>query len=86
MITLSSTKINVGQLKIQTFFGPNSTTGEQKVYFPEAFENTCISVIVTTRNGASTIPNYDVRAYQKDSFIMRASENNIATYVTAIGY
>ena len=85
LITTSSSKIEIGKIKIQTFFGPNTNMAKQEVCFPEPFETLCISVIVSMRNGNGDIASFDIVSYTKDKFTLRSNVNNISTFVTAMG-
>lgn len=87
LIKINSSIVKIGKIKIQTFWGPSISTEKKEVSFPEPFENACLSVIVTCRNGATgNIPSFDVTEYKFDKFYLRANIGISSTFVTAIGY
>ena len=87
LIEINSSIAKIGKIKIQTFWGPTASTEKQEVNFPEPFENACLSVIVTCRNGATgNIPSFDITDYKANKFYLRANTGNVSTFITAIGY
>lgn len=86
LIKFSSQKVEIGKLKIQAFWGATPSTEKQVVNFPEPFETTCLSVIVTTRNDGGSLPSYDVFSYNRTNFTFKSDVAGVSTWVTSIGY